>query len=105
MSSFLYTSAMSYYCHKCSAEVDIANASSVGRREECSKCSSDLHACLNCKFYDQSAYNECREPQAERVVDKDRANFCDYFTYAQDRQAGGSSEADSAKAALDDLFK
>ena len=90
----IYTKFMSYYCFKCSASVDIASASNVARRDECSKCSADLHACMNCKFYDQSAYNECREPQAERVVDKDRANFCDYFTFQADRKPSGSSEND-----------
>jgi hypothetical protein len=32
-----------------------------------------------CQFYDVKAYNECRESQADRVQDKEKANFCDYF--------------------------
>jgi len=32
-----------------------------------------------CQFYDQKSYNECREPMADRVPDKEKANFCDYF--------------------------
>ena len=96
---------MTYYCFKCGTKAEITSASNVARRDECSQCSTDLHACMNCKFYDQSAYNECREPQAERVVDKDRSNFCDYFTFAADRKASGSSEKESVTKALDDLFK
>ena len=74
----------------------------VGRQDSCTKCSSDLHVCKNCCFYDTSAYNECREPSAERVVDKEKRNFCDYFT------PGDNSKADNKKdalKALDDLFK
>jgi hypothetical protein len=40
-----------------------------------------------CKFFDSRVYNECTEPNAERVVDKEKANFCDYFTLS----AGGSN--------------
>jgi len=32
-----------------------------------------------CKFFDPKSYNECRESQADRVPDKEKANFCDYF--------------------------
>lgn len=41
---------------------------------------------------------------AERVVDKERANFCEYFTPAK---AGARPAADkpSARARLDELFK
>ena len=35
---------------------------------------------MNCRFYDSSAYNDCSEPAADRVVEKDKANFCDYFS-------------------------
>ncbi len=51
----------------------------VGRREECPSCGSDVHVCKNCQHYDPKIYNECREPQAEVVREKDRSNFCDFF--------------------------
>ena len=51
----------------------------VGFRDECSKCKSSLHICKNCAFYDRSSYNECKETQADRVLDKEKANYCDYF--------------------------
>jgi hypothetical protein len=52
---------------------------SVGRRDECTSCRADLHVCKNCAFYDKTAYSECREPSADVVREKDRANFCDFF--------------------------
>jgi hypothetical protein len=49
-------------------------------------------------------YNECREPSAERVVDKEKANFCDYFEFH--RVSGTASEKkESWRDDLDSLFK
>lgn len=48
-------------------------------RTECEKCGADLHICKNCSFYDESAYNECRESSAERVLNKETNNVCEYF--------------------------
>ena len=53
-------------CHKCKKE--IAEDFFVGRQLQCPSCEADLHWCLNCSFYDVGAYNDCREPQAERVL-------------------------------------
>ncbi len=43
---------------------------------------------------------------AELVKDKARANFCDYFVFAETRGAAGAAiDADGARKALDGLFK
>jgi hypothetical protein len=79
-----------------------------GRQDICPKCRRDTKVCRNCHFHDRSANNECREPQAERVVDKERSNFCDYF---KPRAGGGSTEksalsaSEAAKAAAEALFR
>ena len=39
---------------------------------------------------------------AERVVDKERANFCEYFTPGKNRAA---AKPGSTRRALDELFK
>jgi len=75
----------------------------VGFRDRCPACDRPVHACLNCDFYDRSYNNECRETQAERVVDKDRANFCDSF--AQRRATIKLASAPDARGKLDALFK
>lgn len=51
----------------------------IGRRDECSFCKSDLHVCKNCQMYDPKSYNECKEPSAEVVKEKEKANFCDFY--------------------------
>jgi ribosome-binding protein aMBF1 (putative translation factor) len=90
-----------FKCFQCGHE--IAASQVPGRRDECPKCHADLHVCRNCKHYDRNAYNECREPSAEVVLEKERSNFCDFFT-----PGGGGPQADRAKdlrAAAEALFK
>jgi len=75
-----------------------------GRQEQCSVCGADLHCCRNCNFYDYGAYNDCHEPQAERVLDKTRSNFCEFFNF----KSGATLAEDkipTAKQKLDLLFK
>ncbi len=91
-------------CYKCRKGQN--SDGTVGRRDTCPSCGSDLHVCLNCRFYDPGSYNDCREPQAERVVEKDRSNFCDYFAFGDSVSGGGVKQEDlDPKGKLDDLFK
>jgi hypothetical protein len=77
----------------------------VGRRDTCPQCGGDLRACRQCRFYDRDAAHACREPQAERVADKTRANFCDYFAVAAEAVRADSAAAPTdARAALERLF-
>ena len=89
-------------CALCQKEVDIGDK--VYFRDECSHCSGDLHICLNCEFYDRHAAKECREPNAELVSNKERANYCDYFRPGG-KDKSGSNAVDDAKKQLDALFK
>ena len=57
----------------------LAAVERVGRRDTCPRCGADLHSCRQCRFHDARVYNECHEPLAERVLDKTRSNFCEYF--------------------------
>lgn len=75
----------------------------VTRTEECPYCSWSMHCCKMCKFYDPKIYNECHESMADRVVDKEKANFCDYFTLSSG-SSGGPSKDDLINSA-DALFK
>ncbi|PKN38402.1 MAG: hypothetical protein CVU62_06010 [Deltaproteobacteria bacterium HGW-Deltaproteobacteria-2] len=89
-------------CHKCKKE--IAGDFFVGRQAQCPSCGVDLHCCLNCSFYEIGAYNDCREPQAERVLDKIRSNFCDYFKFKQTGKSSSSAGSET-KDKLESLFK
>ena len=71
-------------CFYCKSIIYIDDRPS--RSDECPRCGSDLWVCKNCRFYDEGAYNMCREPLAEYVADKERANFCEYFELRDETQ-------------------
>lgn len=92
-------------CFSCSKKMKFIDR--VSLREECPQCRHDVHVCKNCDFYDVKAYNECREPQAEVVREKDRANRCDYFSIQKGGggQHGEKDKAAALRAAAEALFK
>jgi hypothetical protein len=49
------------------------------RTDDCRACHAELHVCRMCRFFDTRKANQCAEPVAEPVHDKERANFCGYF--------------------------
>lgn len=87
-------------CFHCKRELD--ESARPGRGDACPGCGSDVKVCLNCRFYDRGAYNDCREPSAERVVNKDMANFCEFFEFGSGT-AGAATEDPLKK--LRELFK
>lgn len=93
---------MALVCFSCNKSLNLTGE--ISRREECPSCHADVHVCKNCHFYDRSAYNECREPQADVVREKDRSNFCDYFQLSGKGGASGPSK-DDLKAQAEALFK
>lgn len=94
----------SLVCWKCGASLEDVPLP-IGRREECPACSADLHVCRMCEFYDTSVSRSCREPIADEVRDKERANFCGYFKAVPGaHEAGDRAAADEAKAKLAALF-
>ncbi len=68
---------MKVFCHHCKKINE--GLIQIGRRDECSFCKSDLHVCKNCQMFDLKSYNECKETSADRVKEKEKANFCDFF--------------------------
>ena len=89
-------------CFSCGHELDIPEK--PGRRDACPHCGADLRVCRNCRFYDEKACNESREPVAERVVEKEKGNFCDYFEFGGGAAGKSADTAAEAKKKLDDLF-
>jgi hypothetical protein len=113
-------------CWRCGAGLE-ALSLPLSRLDECPECSIQLHVCRMCTHFDSAVVRSCSEDDADDVKEKERANFCDYFSpsaeaYAADlatadRQARGQlgalfgndaddDEADGpADSAADDLFK
>ena len=90
-------------CFHCGRRIELTQR--VGFREVCPGCDRSIHVCLNCDFYDPAFNNQCREPQAERVVDKDRANFCEYFRPVKASEPRRRSPASDTRTKLEALFK
>jgi len=61
---------------------------------------------LACHFHDKGASNECRESSADRVLDKEKFNYCEYFEFAKKTISGqGVDPVLEAKRKLAELFK
>ncbi|HEY4715507.1 MAG TPA: hypothetical protein VII00_00170 [bacterium] len=82
-------------CYFCSKGLHIER--SPGFRDLCVHCSKEIHICRNCRFFDENYYNKCREPKAEWVSDREKANYCEYFEFKESsfsaRQAGSNEDA------------
>ncbi len=75
------------------------------RLDICPRCSAELHVCRMCLEYDTSKAKHCREPIAEEVREKDRANFCDFYKPRENAYTPPDLAAlGSSKAGLDALF-
>ena len=61
-----------------------------------------------CEFFDPGVRRGCKEPVADEVSDRERANFCGYFTPTAGLGPGvedrASRASQAARAELDDLF-
>tara|TARA_S200000501_G_scaffold194951_1_gene183627 strand:- start:46 stop:450 length:405 start_codon:yes stop_codon:yes gene_type:complete len=91
-------------CWKCGAELKNVLLP-FSRYEECGKCRADLHACLGCRHYDPAAVDACREDRADFTLDKDKANFCDFFTvHMRAYRHQDKAAAQKARAALAEIF-
>jgi len=90
-------------CWKCGAPLEDV-ALPLRRLEECRACGAELHACRLCEFFDPAVAKNCREPVAEEVKDKTRANFCDYFRPKARAWVSQGGPADAARAQLEALF-
>lgn len=91
-------------CWRCGAPiVDIPLP--FGRTAECLQCRAELHVCRMCEFFDPSVAQSCREPVADVVKDKERANYCDYFRPVPNAyRPSNNAEASAARAQLEALF-
>lgn len=90
-------------CALCGKQIEVDKYFS--RKSVCPKCGGDLHICMNCRFFSERAHNKCTEPKAEFQRSREKANFCDYFVFAEERRATlDAGKADALKK-LDDLFK
>jgi hypothetical protein len=81
-----------------------------GFNEVCEACGKDLHACSNCRFFKTGARWDCAETIDQRIDDKARRNYCEWYetSPALIAASGGKSKelsaAERARSDLDRLF-
>ena len=92
-----------YTCWKCGGPLpDLLLP--LPRHEECQHCRVQLHVCRMCEFFDAVAPQQCREPVADHVSDKSRANFCGYFNINPHAFTAHPDQADASNRELEALF-
>lgn len=94
---------MEITCIFCSKKFELESLH-IARKEACPYCYADIHSCKACIFYDTTAYNDCREPMAERITEKTKANFCDFYKINLDENKNNNQKDDILSAA-EALFK
>jgi hypothetical protein len=91
-------------CWKCGTSLSELSLP-LRRLDECPKCRAELHVCRMCVDYDTSVAKHCREPTADEVSDKTRANFCDHFKpRAAAYTPPNTAAVDRARTELERLF-
>jgi len=91
-------------CRHCGAAV--SRDEPIPRDAECAGCGRDLRACVQCRFYDPVYHNACRETEADPVAEKERRNFCEFFSFNREpfTKAGSNPREAEARSRLESLF-
>ena len=78
----------------------------IYRSTTCPSCGKDAKVCLNCRFYSPGSHWDCSETIHEAVREKDRSNFCDFFSPKAAPAGGGAGaqKAGKARSQFDSLF-
>jgi hypothetical protein len=96
---------MCWYCGSA-----VLDPEPIGRSARCPDCGKDLRSCRSCRFYLPGSRGDCAESQADLVADKERGNFCDWFSLNplfRSPSAGAGparGKAAAARSSFDALF-
>lgn len=90
-------------CGKCGRKLDIIG-NQVGRRDRCPDCDAELRACVHCRHFEPAVAKGCKEPFAEVPMDKESANFCEYFQIGEGA-VSGAAKKDALIDAAEALFR
>jgi len=91
-----------FQCARCGKKV---HDREIDFDTKCSSCSSPLHSCTNCKFFNSGARFECTRDILQRVETKSGANNCELWRPKTVRDLRPTSKTNDPRAAFDALFK
>lgn len=89
-----------WHCGASLAEIPLP----ISRHANCEKCFEVLHCCRMCRHYEPDRRPYCGHERAEPPVEKESANFCDYFKPANRYESEGTEMAGRARHNLAALF-
>ena len=93
------------HCYRCGSSLAELSPP-LSRQDECPSCGVYLHVCRMCAFFDADVPKQCREDDAEEVMEKERLNFCDWFKPGTDVfDAQRYAEEQQARSKLAELFE
>ncbi|MFI3257094.1 MAG: hypothetical protein R3Y36_02220 [Spirochaetales bacterium] len=86
--------------------------SPIAKTAICPHCNADVRCCRNCKHYSKGSYHDCNEAVDENISDKERSNFCEWFSLQPDIQIINKKntgnilldESEKAKQLFNNLF-
>ncbi len=77
----------------------------IRRLDDCQVCQTPLHVCRMCRHYDTRLINACRHDHADKVVEKEHANFCQFFRPRPNANLSEvNRESNTSQIELDELF-
>lgn len=76
----------------------------ITRHNNCPKCYEALHCCMLCKHYRTNDATPCDDDRAEPPVNKENANFCEFFGLRFGAYDGRVLHQDAARTKLEALF-
>lgn len=91
-------------CWKCGADLKSVPRP-FSRFAECPACKTELHVCRMCRHYDLRYVGQCNHDFADKVLEKEKANFCSHFK-PNPRAFEGRSDPEKEKVqqGLESLF-
>lgn len=96
--------ARSLVCWNCGASLDDVPRP-ISRHADCPKCHEVLHCCRMCRWYAPGKPGDCEDDRADPPVEKESANFCEYYSPALGSFVSAEAQQkDAAKTRLDALF-
>jgi hypothetical protein len=91
-------------CWRCGAAIK-PEQRPITRLERCRACQADLHVCRLCRHYTTRIIGYCDHDHAEPPRERERANFCQYFTPRPGAHMPGRRAVDRrARDGLEALF-
>ena len=91
-------------CWNCGASLDELPRP-LSRHNNCPECFNDLHCCRLCIHFRKGETVACIEERADPPVEKEIANFCEFFQPMSNAYTSGTVERrDATRGKLDALF-